>query len=56
MAADSTALPPYTVIDPDDRQAHPYYVSPVHIPQMRLLPACRSVAHLEETAMSLGAV
>ena len=31
MAADGAALLPYTVIDPDDRQSHPYYVSPVHV-------------------------
>ncbi len=31
MAADSASLLPYTVIDPDDRESHPYYVSPVHV-------------------------
>ena len=31
MAADSAGSAPYTVIDPDDRQAHPYYVSPLHV-------------------------
>ena len=29
MAAGSREGPPYTVLDPDDREAHPYYVSPL---------------------------